>query len=105
MPTKAGLALYLDTTRETLGDYLEKDGFSDTLKRAYSHIEDAWTQNLAGQNATGSIFYLKAAFKYRDRQDIDVTSGGQPVPLLGGKTYGKDNDSNQQTPETSEEAT
>lgn len=89
MPTKAGLALHLDTTRETLGDYedgsrdneeTKEDGllFSDTIKRAYLIIENAWTQKLSGNNATGPIFYLKAAFKYRDR--VDVTSDDKELP-------------------------
>ena len=85
MPTKAGLALHLDTTRETLGDYEngsrdteETEGkFSYAIKRAYGMIEDCWTQRLTGNNATGPIFYLKAAFHYKDR--MDITTAGDKI--------------------------
>ncbi len=83
MPTKAGLALYLDTTRETLGDYEKRDGYSYTLKRAYYVIENAWVQRLTGQAVAGVIFYLKNAFKndYRDRNETDITTAGKPLFL------------------------
>ena len=77
MATKAGLALHLNTTRETLGDYEKKKDFSYAIKRAYTIIEEAWNQKLAGNSPTGSIFYLKSAFQYRDR--IDVTSDDKPI--------------------------
>lgn len=97
MPTKAGLALHLDTNRDVLNDYLHKgNDFSDAIKEAYDHIEDAWTQKLSTTGATGAIFYLKAAFHYSDRSEVDVTSGGQSIqPLLGGKSNGNSDDSNE----------
>lgn len=53
------LALYLETTRETLTDYQEKDGFSDTINKAkqkiMSYAEEALFKN--GQVA-GPIFSL-----------------------------------------------
>ena len=98
MPTKAGLALHLDTTRETLGDYIQKDGFSYAIKRAYDHIEEAWNQKLAGNNATGPIFYLKAAFSYRDRVDVTTNDKDLPQPLLAHVIHS--NDSSTEAPET-----
>lgn len=85
MPTKGGLALYLDTTRETLSDYEKKEEFSDAIKVSYQIIEDAWVQKLSGQAVTGTIFYLKNAFSrdWRDKTEQDVTSGGESIsPLL-----------------------
>lgn len=90
MPTKAALALFLDTTRETLGDYedgsRDKEGdelsFSDTIKKAYLIIENAWTQRLTGNNAAGPIFYLKAAFKFRDRVDVTTNEKDIPHPIM-----------------------
>ena len=86
MPTKAGLAIHLDTTRETLGDYEKKENFSDAIKKAYILIEEAWNQRLAGTTPTGSIFYLKAAFLYRDRVDITSDDKKLPNPIYGGKS-------------------
>lgn len=79
IPTKAGMALYLDTTRETLGDYEGKEEFSYTIKRAYQLIEEAWNQKLGGNTqVAGSIFYLKNAFHkdYKDKQEVDTTIKG-----------------------------
>lgn len=80
--SKAGLALALDTTRETLGDYEKKEGFSDTLKRAYQMIEEGWVQKLGGTTqVTGAIFYLKNAFSkdYRDKHELDHTTKGDKI--------------------------
>ena len=78
MPTKAGLAYHLHTCRDTLCEYLNnKHEFSDTIKRAYQAIEMAWSQRLVGTTPTGAIFYLKAAFKYKDR--IDHTTDDKPI--------------------------
>lgn len=76
VPTKGGLALYLDLTRESLGDYESKyEEYSDTIKKAYTLIEEEWVQRLAGNNVAGTIFYLKNAFaKYwRDKVETEHT--------------------------------
>ena len=75
VPTKGGLALELDLTRESLGDYEKYEGYSDTLKKAYTLIEENWVQRLAGNNVAGTIFYLKNAFKeqWRDKQETEHT--------------------------------
>lgn len=81
VPTKAGLILALDISRDTYSEYRKK--FPDTIRRANSAIEDAWLQRLTGKQATGPIFYLKNAFKedYKDRHESDVTVR-TPKPLL-----------------------
>lgn len=81
--TITGLALALDTTRETLCDYEEKDLYSDTVKRAKMRCEDyAETQLYIGKNQAGSIFALKN-YGWRDKTETDVTSGGKPItPIL-----------------------
>ena len=84
-PTKGGLAIYLDTTKETLGDYENKEGYSYSIKKAYNIIEESWVQALGNKQAVaGVIFYLKNAFKkdWRDRNETDITSGGKPIPIL-----------------------
>ncbi len=82
--TVTGLALALDTTRETLLDY-EKNNpklaeFSDAIKRAKLRVQNYAEIQLFGRNPTGPIFALKN-FGWRDKQEIDHTTGGKPLYL------------------------
>ncbi len=79
IPSKAGLRVYLDISRETYSEY--KDKFVDAIKRAEDLIEKAWVQRLRDAAATGAIFYLKNAFKedYKDRTETDLTSKGEKI--------------------------
>lgn len=73
--TVTGLALHLDTTRETLCDYQERDEFTDAVKRAKLRCENYAERMLyIGKNATGAIFSLKN-FGWKDSQDMNL--GGQ----------------------------
>lgn len=73
--TITGLALHLDTTRETLCDYQEKDEFSDAVKTAKLRCENYAERMLyIGKTATGPIFALKN-FGWTDSQDLNL--GGQ----------------------------
>lgn len=83
VPNKAGLALALDTTRETLSDYEDKPEYSDAIKIAYTQIENAWVDTSISRehNAAGAIFYLKNAFHYRDQQNIDHTTKGEALTV------------------------
>lgn len=81
-PTKGQLALYLDTTRETLSDYEKKEGYSDAIKRIYGIIEEHWVQQLANkQSVAGIIFYLKNAYSrdWRDKNETDITTQGDKI--------------------------
>ena len=69
--TVTGLALALDTTRETLMDYENKDEYSDTVKRAKLKIENAYEKRLIARGNGGDIFALKQ-FGWSDKQDIDI---------------------------------
>ena len=81
IPTKAGLLLHLDISRETWRVFKEMPGFSDAIRKAEARIENAWLQQLPGPGATGPIFYLKNAFKeeYKDRHETDITTGGEKI--------------------------
>lgn len=64
------LALHLDTSRETLCDYQDKDEFSDTLKKAKLRIENAYEKRLIRRWSSWDIFALKN-FEWKDKQEVD----------------------------------
>lgn len=70
--TITGLALALDTTRETLCDYEEKDGYSDAIKKAKLRVHNAYEKRLVKRGNGGDIFALKN-FGWVDRQDVHQT--------------------------------
>lgn len=72
--TVTGLALALDTSRETLCDYQARDEFSDTVKRLKLRVEQYAEERLYSGPATGPIFALKN-FGWKDSQDMNL--GGQ----------------------------
>lgn len=96
--TISGLAIALDTNRETLLDYEsgkhdEKAGdfegadrrFSDAVKAAKVRVQsDVEERLLSGMPSTGMIFWLKNNAGWRDRQEVDHTTKDQPMPLLQG---------------------
>lgn len=87
LPEKAGLCIELHITRETYSAYRKDARFSDTIKQFDLYIESNWVRRLAGQSPAGAIFYLKNAFKehYKDRQETDITSGGERLQITGMK--------------------
>lgn len=84
--TITGLAMALNTTRETLLDYENKDEYSDTIKKAKSKIENYVENNLFGSNVTGPIFNLKNNYGWRDKTEQDLHVKELPKPLLGGNS-------------------
>ena len=68
--TITGLALALDTSRETLMDYQNKDDFSYTIKKAKLRIENAYEKRLIQNGRSGDIFALKN-FGWTDKQEIE----------------------------------
>ena len=80
-PTVTGLAVWLDTSRQTLLEYegqvegREKNAdFADTIKKAKDLIEQHWEQMLQGNNVTGVIFNLKNNYQWADRNEQIITS-------------------------------
>ncbi len=82
IPNKAGLALSLGCSKDTLSVYGKDKGqeFSDAIAKIYSYVENKWLQHLTRSSPTGVIFYLKNAFGYMDA--FDHTSGGKPVSYV-----------------------
>lgn len=81
--TITGLALALDTYRQTLLNYEEKDEFVDTIKKAKQMVENSYEIDLKKYGRTGTIFALKN-FDWKDKTETDVTSGGKPLPIYNG---------------------
>jgi hypothetical protein len=73
-PTITGLCLALDTTRDLLIDYTERDEFSDTIKKAKNRVEAFNEQRLFGNNVTGVIFNLKNNFGWKDKTETDINA-------------------------------
>lgn len=65
-----GLALALDTNRQTLINYQDKDGYENIVDRAKLMIENAYEIRLIENGRSGDIFALKN-FGWTDRQEID----------------------------------
>lgn len=65
--TISGLAVWLDTSRQTLINYEERDEFFDTIARAKQKIEhDLEVRTIESRTPNGGIFVLKNGFGWRD---------------------------------------
>lgn len=81
IPSVLGMCEYLDISRESLGDYEIRDGYSDTIKRAKSRIERYLADQLQrNTQVAGIIFNLKNNFGWIDKQEIEQT-GTNPALL------------------------
>lgn len=76
--TISWLALELETSRQTLINYEQKEQFFDTIKKAKQKIE-SWTEEQLYRNTqvTGVIFNLKNNYDWKDKQEIDQTIKAQ----------------------------
>jgi len=82
--TITGLALALDTSRESLLEYQDRPEFVDTIKRAKLKCHNYAEKFLYnGKNATGAIFNLKNNWGWRDKSEIDARVE-TVTPILGG---------------------
>lgn len=77
--TITGLALALDTYRQTLVNYEGKSEFMDTIKKAKTRVEHEYELDLRKQGRSGDIFALKN-FKWSDKQEVEHSGG---VSLFG----------------------
>ena len=78
--TITGLALHLDTSRETLINYQKKEEYFDTIKKGKDMVEHSYELDLKHKGNTGSIFALKN-FDWKDKQETDLTTGGEKLSL------------------------
>lgn len=81
--TVTGLALALDTNRDTLINYTERPEYFDTIKKAKEMVHNAYEKDLRRKGRSGDIFALKN-FGWSDKQEIDHTTKGESInPLVG----------------------
>jgi len=76
--TITGLAMHLDTYRQTLCNYEEKDKFMDTIKKAKQKVENGYEIDLKKSGRSGTIFALKN-FDWKDKTETDHTTGGEKI--------------------------
>lgn len=74
--TITGLALALDTSRQTLLEYEEKDEFADTVKKAKLKVENGYELDLKKHGRSGTIFALKN-FNWKDKTESETTHKGE----------------------------
>jgi hypothetical protein len=91
--TILGLCRQLKTTRDTLldyesGKYDDRDDsdesgerFSDAIKEAKARVNEQVEERMLSGDAPGaaSIFWLKNNSNWKDRQEVDHTTAGQPI--------------------------
>lgn len=77
--TITGLALALDTSRETLCNYEDSEGsradFFDTIKNAKLRVHNEYEKDLRRKGRSGDIFALKN-FGWTDRQEFAQEHSG-----------------------------
>jgi hypothetical protein len=78
--TVTGLALALDTSRENLCNYQDRDEFFDTISKIKLRVEQFAEQRLYEGAATGPIFALKN-FGWKDNQDL-THKGDKDNPIV-----------------------
>ncbi len=74
-PTITGLAVALDTNRQTLLNYKDKPEFFDSIKKALEFCE-AFVETMGMQgkaNATMAIFTLKNNYGWKDVSQVEQT--------------------------------
>jgi hypothetical protein len=76
--TWTGLALHLDTTKETLREYKEREEFVAPLKKALLKVENGYETDLKKHGRSGTIFALKN-FDWRDKNETDITTQGEKL--------------------------
>ena len=71
--TITGLALALDTSRETLINYQERPEFFDTIKKGKDMVEHSYEVDLKKSGRTGTIFALKN-FDWKDKNEQEFST-------------------------------
>lgn len=79
VPLQLEFALLNGIDDETVSRYRLKREYSGALKRLNEFGEVHLQRKLEKTNQVAPMFLLKAKYGYSDRQQIDITSGNQPI--------------------------
>jgi len=75
----SGLVLFCGfADRQSFYDYEKREGFSYTIKRARTFIEQDYEESAQSGNPAGPIFLLKN-FNWSDKQEVEVTGAIKSV--------------------------
>ena len=87
-PTITGLAVYLDTSRETLREYKEREEFVDSIKRALAFCENFIDEGMLTNklNTTAAIFNLKNNYGWKDKTETEFSGGLKQYVISEGET-------------------
>ena len=92
IPTVEGIALKLGISRDTLYEWAKvHPEFSDTISRMKMLQKEALIKTgiFGGKeiNATIIALLLKVNHDMVEKTAVDVTSGGKPIPIMGGSSH------------------
>lgn len=76
------LAVALNVDRKTLLNYKKRDKFFPTIDSALRRCEAFAEQELFMGNAPGAKFSLTNNYDWKDKQEVDHTTDGQPVSAV-----------------------
>ena len=80
MPSITGLAIFLGfESRKSMYDYLKKDGFGYSIKKALLKVENNYEKGLWQEKPTGAIFGLKN-MGWSDKTETEIT-GNKDKPI------------------------
>jgi len=87
--TMSGMAVYLNTSRETLTNYAKKTEFFDTIKKARDTVYAYVEERLFTNKPTGAIFSLKNNYGWKDKQIVETKNEAQMELLRQMKEHSK----------------
>ncbi len=82
--TITGLAVALDTNRQTLLNYEEKEEYFDTIKKAKNFIESLTEKGMMNGkiNPAAAIFNMKNNWGWKDKTEVDLGDGLKGIANL-----------------------
>jgi hypothetical protein len=89
--TMTGLARAIGLDRKSLLNYKKRDEFFPSIQAAIDRCQEYAEGQLFGPYANGAKFNLINNYRgeyqpWADKHEVDHTTKGQPMPLLGGTT-------------------
>lgn len=79
--TWTGLALYLNTSRQTLINYKERPEFFYSIKKGLERVENGYEIDLKKSGRSGTIFALKN-FDWKDKTETELGYRELPQPII-----------------------